>query len=1064
MKKILLFFIGVLFSGLAFADGISVKVVDRLADATGTDPYIYCKADGKIYAYNTKGEYEIYGQYSRVNTLQTAGDDVEIEYIETTTDMDKAPYINTGYIHKANTRIEMDCNITFNENKGYEALFGARSGITNHAMIFFWRFGSANRGCFAVNTREEQAPEDVFVPTDEDIKVVAEGSTVNIYDAWDDVTPIYSLTNEQEQIDGERPMFLFDLNNNGGPDGSSSYMKLYGCKIYEGDQLVMDLVPIVSGEGRTGLKDKLTGLKYFSPNDVEFAVSPDGDDAVAGGGGITAYEGKLVVLTTNNHEYKYTNGEWVDCGTMDLEPIADDEYKDMSTWICPANKVGCFDWFYDDFEEANYLSYLGGGMWEPLVKEIKLEPGQTYNYSFDFESEAWGSWTNRFMRSCITSAVPNPLTDGNYQVNGDGSGDDNTYGTIASADLPREDTTGDPQHISYDFDSTQDHHYLVFNFGLVEDDVTLSFIFSKLKVAKYVYVETYSYAPQLAAQVALAQDFLANATTTKALQNQLNAEIAKAQGIIASGSNEDQRVEYYDFVDLFSKVKVNDFSSDVWTKTLALAKKEKVNVSAIENYLNNGTDSDYDTQLNDLRMARKANAIETAVFTEGQPAAEGDYYLYNVGTKNFLVGGSDWGAHAAIGWPGIKITLETPEEGEGFFINTHLWNCDWDYTEYGIYAGTEQQHQGNYMGGSGYLDSNRFVWKFKPVEGKTNVFNIVKENEDAEGNLTYEGIGYNPHGRTDAGDWPCFTTVDAYETDLNAATNQWMLISEEQRNALAETATATKPADLSYLIKMPNFSQREYSNDDNADLVADENTGEIKGWRGVWNCQNGGRLTDRNGRLQNLSGDLAYDAYELEAGDLIGQTLAVPFDGYYGISLTAVCRPGVRNDLVAQLQNGETLPEDFILYLDNVEKAIPLFNSCADLNPGIGAKTDIGEVPDTHESAISYFQNGLCKIELITDRPLKASPEGVDPTTLPGDQKIYFGIAQLETGTQYWLMADNFRLKYYGEIDPATGIEKVETEKVQGINDGKYYTLQGYAVDRPTKGIYIHNGKKIVVK
>ena len=55
MKIILLFFIGILFSGLAFADGITVKVVDRLVDATGTDTYIYCKADGKIYAYNTKG-------------------------------------------------------------------------------------------------------------------------------------------------------------------------------------------------------------------------------------------------------------------------------------------------------------------------------------------------------------------------------------------------------------------------------------------------------------------------------------------------------------------------------------------------------------------------------------------------------------------------------------------------------------------------------------------------------------------------------------------------------------------------------------------------------------------------------------------------------------------------------------------------------------------------------------------------------------------------------------------------------------------------------------------------
>ena len=138
MKKFLLFFIGILFSGFAFADGINVKVVDRLVDATGTDTYIYCKADGKIYAYNTKGEYELYGEYSKVNTLQTAGADQQIAYIETTTDMENIPYINTGYIHKANTRIVMECNITDNTLKGYEALFGARSGITRDAMVFFW--------------------------------------------------------------------------------------------------------------------------------------------------------------------------------------------------------------------------------------------------------------------------------------------------------------------------------------------------------------------------------------------------------------------------------------------------------------------------------------------------------------------------------------------------------------------------------------------------------------------------------------------------------------------------------------------------------------------------------------------------------------------------------------------------------------------------------------------------------------------------------------------------------------------------------------------------------------
>jgi hypothetical protein len=342
-----------------------------------------------------------------------------------------------------------------------------------------------------------------------------------------------------------------------------------------------------------------------------------------------------------------------------------------------------------------------------------------------------------------------------------------------------------------------------------------------------------------------------------------------------------------------------------------------------------------------------------------------------------------------------------------------------------------------------------------PVEGKANVFNIVKEITTDEG-VRYECLGYNPYARTDAGYYPFFNTVGAYETDLSAENNQWMLISEETRTALVDQATAKNPADLSYLIKMPNFSQREYSNDDNPNLDVDEN-GVVKGWRGVWNCNNGGNITDRNtgNDLRNISGDLAYDAYEHSAGDMIYQEVEVPADGYYGISINALCRPGRLNELVEQIQQGDTPLVDAILFVDNVQQPLPLFSEYADMAPGYGEKTAIGEVPTTHVQAINCFQNGLYKMNLITNRALTAG------------EKLYFGLAQDVDGggTSYWVMADSFRMKYYGEVDPATGVEKVETDKVEGINDGKYYTLQGYAVDRPTKrGIYIRNGKKVVVK
>lgn len=52
----------------------------------------------------------------------------------------------------------------------------------------------------------------------------------------------------------------------------------------------------------------------------------------------------------------------------------------------------------------------------------------------------------------------------------------------------------------------------------------------------------------------------------------------------------------------------------------------------------------------------------------------------------------------------------------------------------------------------------------------------------------------------------------------------------------------------------------------------------------------------------------------------------------------------------------------------------------------------------------------------------------------------------------------------FADADGTTGIDEVVNTTVKN-NDGKYYTLSGQQVEKPTAGgIYIHNGKKFVVK
>lgn len=52
----------------------------------------------------------------------------------------------------------------------------------------------------------------------------------------------------------------------------------------------------------------------------------------------------------------------------------------------------------------------------------------------------------------------------------------------------------------------------------------------------------------------------------------------------------------------------------------------------------------------------------------------------------------------------------------------------------------------------------------------------------------------------------------------------------------------------------------------------------------------------------------------------------------------------------------------------------------------------------------------------------------------------------------------------FANVGGTTGINEVVNQSTK-LNDGKYYTLSGQQVVKPTAGgIYIHNGRKFVVK
>lgn len=108
--------------------------------------------------------------------------------------------------------------------------------------------------------------------------------------------------------------------------------------------------------------------------------------------------------------------------------------------------------------------------------------------------------------------------------------------------------------------------------------------------------------------------------------------------------------------------------------------------------------------------------------------------------------------------------------------------------------------------------------------------------------------------------------------------------------------------------------------------------------------------------------------------------------------------------------------------------------------------------------------------------PLKKNSLIAATTDVPSDGATFFALTTLSdgkvgfalvangvvipAGKAYLEVAKGTPAKFFSLDGEATGINSVKTAKA----DGAYYTLEGVKTTKPVKGLYIHNGKKIVVK
>ena len=108
----------------------------------------------------------------------------------------------------------------------------------------------------------------------------------------------------------------------------------------------------------------------------------------------------------------------------------------------------------------------------------------------------------------------------------------------------------------------------------------------------------------------------------------------------------------------------------------------------------------------------------------------------------------------------------------------------------------------------------------------------------------------------------------------------------------------------------------------------------------------------------------------------------------------------------------------------------------------------------------------------LSDLPtndLKASEgftaDGTQYCLTEQDGKVGFGKVKagvvIPAGKAYLVVNEQAAANFFAFDGTVTAIKNVETSATA---DGAYYTLQGVKVEKPTKGIYVHNGKKVVIK
>lgn len=210
--------------------------------------YLYDKVEKKFY-YNSGTETFNYKKKDSQNMQLT-----KVNYIEST----GTQYIDTGV--KPSNSTKVDIKFMYNSLNGF--VYGSRTSgsgsdahefMINASGLVFPQFdGQYSEVSSSYNKIGEE-----YILSNSQSGAYINGNLIKSYN-----TATFS---------SKHSMFLFGLNQNGTVEYRKFIGRLYYCKIYDGDTLVRDFVPVIDGSSIACLYDKVEKKCYYNAGTGTFS-------------------------------------------------------------------------------------------------------------------------------------------------------------------------------------------------------------------------------------------------------------------------------------------------------------------------------------------------------------------------------------------------------------------------------------------------------------------------------------------------------------------------------------------------------------------------------------------------------------------------------------------------------------------------------------------------------------------------------------------------------------------------------------------------------------------------